>query len=148
MRDHMYLIRAQASIIQGAELKQKSFYLHDVLLCRIDPLSDLLYLIFAQFEYQKSRLHVLPRYFKVYLLYGHIPVQVDHVGTFVVIGASEQEGEELNHGRMQFGDVADSLQEKVVDAFICEDELIELSYHFFKLVVAADLFEESWHRLI
>ena len=53
----------------------------------------------------------------------------------------------MDHGRMQFRDVADSLQEKIIDALIWEDELIELSYHFFKLVVAADLFEESWHRL-
>ena len=42
---------------------------------------------------------------------------------------------------MQFGDVADSLQEKIVDALIWEDVLKELSYHFFKWVVAADLFE-------
>jgi hypothetical protein len=86
---------------------------------------------------------VLPCNVEVDLRDRHVLVQFDHVGTFVVVGSAEEEGEELHHGGVQFGDVADILEEEVVDALVCEDELVELCDHFFELIVSPQLLEES-----
>jgi hypothetical protein len=47
---------------------------------------------------------------------------------------------------VQLGDVADVLQEEVVDAVVVQHKLIELRHHPLQLVVSAYPLEQSRHR--
>lgn len=48
----------------------------------------------------------------------HPFVQTLHVRPLVVVGPTEEVGQELDHGRVQFGDVRDVLQEEFVDSLV------------------------------
>lgn len=65
--------------------------------------------IFWDFEDKECRLHVLPSDVEMYVLDGHVLVERNHVWALVVAGASEERGQELDHGRVQLWDVADIL---------------------------------------
>lgn len=88
---------------------------------------------------------MFPGDIEVDLFDGHVFMEFDHVEAFVVIGPSEQKGQELHHGGVQLRDVADVLQKKIVYALIREHELVELGHHFLELVVSSYLLEQSWH---
>jgi len=63
-------------------------------------------------------MHVLPGYVKVNLLYCHVLMQFNHVWTLIIVRPPEDSCQKQHHRRVQFGDVADILQEKRIDAVI------------------------------
>ena len=52
---------------------------------------------------------MFPCNIEMFLLNGHPLVKFDHVGALVVVGSSEEESQELNHGGMQFRYITDIL---------------------------------------
>lgn len=80
---------------------------------------------------------MFPGDIEVDLFDGHVFVEFDHVGAFVVVGPSEEKGQELHHGGVQLRNVTDVLQKKIVYALIGEHELVELGYHFLELVMSS-----------
>ena len=124
------------------------FYLNYLGLKSIHQLLHLGNQIFWDFEYQVCRLHMFPGDVEVLLLNWHPLVQFDHVRAFVVVGSSEEKGQELDHGGMQFGDVANILKEEVVNPLVRQNELIKLSYHLLKLIVSSNLLEYCCHKTI
>lgn len=72
-------------------------------------------------------------------------VKCDHVRSFVVIGASEEPGEKLDHSGVQFWDVANIFEVEGVDSFITECVLIEIGNDFLKFVVSSDSLKERSH---
>lgn len=71
----------------------------------------------------------------------HVLVEIEHVGSGVVVGSSEEVGEEEHHGWMEFGDVAHILEVPAVDRFIVEGVLVELGNDFLKDVVSSHSLE-------
>lgn len=88
---------------------------------------------------------MLPSDIEVLLSDGHVLVKGHHVRSLVVIGPTEEMSQEKDHGRVQFGNVRDVLKEEIVDAVVCEHELVELSNYFLELVVATYLLEYRGH---
>ena len=60
----------------------------------------------------------------------HVLVKLEHVGSGVVVGSSEEVGEEEHHRRMKFGNVTHILEVVAVDGFIVKGVLIELGHDF------------------
>ena len=56
--------------------------------------------IFGEFEDEEGGFHMLPGDVEVFLFYWHFLMEFDHVWSFVVVGSTEEEGQELHHGRV------------------------------------------------
>jgi hypothetical protein len=74
---------------------------------------------------------VFPGDIEVFLLDGHVFMEVYHVRAGVMVGSSEEMGEEEDHGGMQPGDVAYILEKVTVDPIVVEDVLVELGHYLF-----------------
>lgn len=116
--------------------------LDDVIELLIDLPSEFFNEGFAEFEDKESCLHVFPRNVEMRWLNRHALVQLLHDWSLVVVGASKDMGEELDHGAVQFGDVRYVLQEEVVDAVVIEDELVKLRHYLLQLVMSSYLLKQ------
>jgi len=61
------------------------------------------------------------------LFYRHIFMQRVHIRTIIVVRSTKQKSQVLHHSRMQFWDITNILQEKIIDTLIRKSVLVELS---------------------
>ena len=120
----------------------------DILFLAVDRLLEFLDQFAIEFEREEGGLHMLPIDPEVLGLDGHILVERDHVGALVVVGPAEEVREEEDHGGVQLGNVADVLEEEVVDALVGQHVLVELRHDLLELVVPAELLEQGAHQFI
>ena len=85
---------------------------------------------FIEFKDKKSTFHMPP--IAIIHIFGdmHVLMEFVHVWPCVVVGSSEEVGEEKHHCRMELWDVADVLKVVAVDGLIVEGVLVELGHDF------------------
>lgn len=100
----------------------------------------------AQLEHKEGGLHMLPGNIEMLRPNWHSFMKLLHDWSFVMVWPSKDVSQKQHHSWMQLGDVWDVLQEEVIDAIICQHELVELCHHLLEPVMSADLFKQRSHR--
>lgn len=100
---------------------------------------------FRQFEDEECWFHMLPCYVEMLWANWHSLMKFFHYWAFVVVGSSEDVGQEKDHCWVKLWDVANILEKEGIDAIIGQNVLVKLCNHLLEFVMASQLLEKCSH---